>query len=142
MKALKIVGIVVLLYVGLVVGFESLLGYFQPSGDTTLVITTFDPDGTSQPRVVSQIDSDGQLYVAANHWPRAWYQRALENPNVRVAIGGQTRDHVAVPVTGVEHERVAAARPLGPIFRVLTGFPPRYFLRLDPREAGRDQLTE
>jgi hypothetical protein len=25
---------------------------------------------------------------------------------------------------------------LGPIFRVLTGFPPRYFLRLDPRETA------
>ena len=45
MKALKIVGIVLLVYVGIVVVFESLLGYFQPGGDYTMVITTTSADG-------------------------------------------------------------------------------------------------
>jgi hypothetical protein len=84
MKALRIVAIVALIYVGIVVAFESLIGYFQPAGGSTLVITTFDGDGTAHDRVLSRLESDGQLYVAANHWPRAWYNRALENPEVQV----------------------------------------------------------
>ncbi len=46
MKALKIVAIVVLVYVGIVVAFESVTGYFQPTDGSTLVITTFDGHGT------------------------------------------------------------------------------------------------
>jgi hypothetical protein len=40
-----------------------------------------------------------------------------------------------VPVVGEEHARVDADNRLGLGFRILTGFPPRYFLRLDPRAA-------
>ena len=133
MKALKIVAIVVLAYVGLVVAFESLIGYLQPTAGSTLVITTFDGDGTPHDRVVSRLESDGQLYVAANHWPRAWYNRALENSEVQVTLDGEKGDYRAVPVTGVEHDRVDGENSLGVVFRILTGFPPRYFVRLDPR---------
>ena len=133
MKALKIVAIGVLVYVGIVVAFESLIGYFQPRAGSTLVITTFDEDETPHDRVVSRLESNGQLYVAANHWPRAWYNRALENPEVMVTLAGEKGDYRAVPVTGVEHDRVAGENSLGLVFRVVTGFPPRYFLRLDPR---------
>ena len=132
MKALKIVVIVLLVYAGIVTAFESMIGYMQPEGDGTLVITTFDPDGTAHDRVVSKLDVEGELYVAANHWPRAWFRRALANPRVQATIGGEKRDYTAARIEGAEHERVSAARPLGPVFRVLTGFPPRYFLRLDP----------
>ncbi len=133
MKAVKIVVIVILGYVGIVIAFESLLGYFQPRADSTLLITTFDIEGTPHDRVVSRLESDGRLYVAANHWPRAWYNRALETPEVRVTLDGETRDYLAVPVTGVEHDRVNGENSHGVGFRILTGFPPRYFLRLDPR---------
>lgn len=133
MKALKIVGIAVLAYVGIVVAFESLIGYFQPTAGSILVITTFDRDGTPHDRVVSRLESDGQLYVAANHWPRAWYNRALKNPKVQVTLDGERSDYRAVPVTGAEHDRVDSEHSLGAMFRILTGFPPRYFVRLDPR---------
>jgi hypothetical protein len=133
MKALKIVAIALLVYAGVVTVFESLIGYMQPEGDGTLVITTFDPDGTAHDRVVSKLDVDGKLYVAANHWPRAWFDRALANPQVQATIGGEKRDYTAVRIVGAEHERVNTEKKLGPIFRVLTGFPPRYFVRLDPR---------
>ncbi len=133
MRALKIVAVVVVVYVGIVIAFESLLGYFQPTAGSTLVITTFDREGTPHERVVSRLESEGQLYVAANHWPRAWYNRALEKPEVRVTLDGETRDYRAVPVTGVEHDRVDGENSLGVAFRILTGFPPRYFVRLDPR---------
>ena len=133
MKALKIVAIVALVYLAIVVAFESLIGYFQPAGGTTLVITSFDGDGTPHDRVVSRLESDGQLYVAANHWPRAWYKRALENPDVQVTLEGVKGEYRAVPVTGVEQDRVDGQNSLGVIFRIVTGFPPRYFVRLDPR---------
>ena len=133
MKALKIVATVVLVYLGIVVAFESLIGYFQPADGSTLVITTFDADGSSHERVVSRLESDGQLYVAANHWPRAWYNRALQNPEVHVTQDGEKGDYRAVPVTGSEHDRVDTENSLGVVLRILTGFPPRYFVRLDPR---------
>ena len=133
MKAVKRIAILVLVYVGIVAAFESLIGYFQPADEATLVITTTAEDRTPNDRVLSRLESNGQLYVAANHWPRAWYKRALENPNVQVTLGGEKGDYLAVPVTGEEHDRVNSDNSLGIIFRVLTGFPPRYFVRLDPR---------
>ena len=133
MKALKIAAITAMVYVGIVVAFEFLIGYFQPTAGSTLVITTFDQDGTPYDRVVSRLESDGQLYVAANHWPRAWYSRALENPDVQVTLDGDKGAYRAVPVTGAEHDRVDNENSLGLVFRILTGFPPRYFVRLDPR---------
>jgi len=133
MKLVKIAVIVVLAYVGVVVAFESLIGFFQPAGGTTLVITTVGDDGTPHDRVVAKLTSNGHLYVAANHWPRAWYRRALANPNVQATIDGVKADYTAVPVTGAEHEQVDADNKLPFAFRILTGFPPRYFVRLDPR---------
>lgn len=133
MKALKIIAIAALIYVGIVAAFESLIGYLQPSSGAVLVITTFDADGTPHDRVVSRLESEGQLYVAANHWPRAWYNRALENPEVQITLDGQKSDRKAVPVTGAEHDRIGSEHSLPVFFRILTGFPPRYFVRLDPR---------
>jgi hypothetical protein len=133
MRAFKIVAIVIVVYVGIVAAFESLIGYFQPGNDSTLVITTFDGAGTPHDRVVSRLESDGQLYVAANHWPRAWYHRALENPEVQVTLEGEKGDYRAVPVAAAEHDRVDGENGLPLAFRFLTGFPPRYFVRLDPR---------
>ena len=133
MRALKIAAIAVLVYVGIVALFESLIGIFQPASGSTLVITTIDADGSDHDRVVTRLESGGQLYVAANHWPRAWYRRALENPDVRVTLEGTTSEHRAVPVAGAEHDRIDDEHGLPVFFRILTGFPPRYFLRLDPR---------
>jgi hypothetical protein len=132
MKAVRIIAIVVLVYVGIVVAFESMIGYFQPASGATIVITTIDGDGEAHDRVVSRLQSSEQLYVAANHWPRAWYERALENPAVRATFEGDEGDYRAVPVEGAEHERVGRDNPLPFFFRILTGFPPRTFLRLDP----------
>ncbi len=133
MKALKIVAIAVVVYAGTIVAFESLIGYFQPADGSTLVITTFDGEGIPHDRVLSRLESNSQLYVAANHWPRAWYDRALEKPEVHVTFDGEEGDYRAVPVTGVEHDRVAGENSLGVVLRILTGFPPRYFVRLDLR---------
>ena len=131
MKILKVISIgLIVVYIALVVLFESWLGYSQPSNQNSLVITTFD-DQVAKHRVLSAVNNDGKLYVSANHWPRSWYRQALSNPNVEVNYKGETNSYLAVPVEGKEHDKLKEehAHPL--TFRILTGFPPRYFLRLD-----------
>ncbi len=132
MKAVKLIAILAFVYVGIIVAFESMLGIFQPGGQGTVVITTIDEDGDTNDRVLAGLESDGQLYVAANHWPRAWYRQALENPSVQVTVDGERGPYLAVPVTDEEHDRVNRDNGTGIVFRILTGFPPRYFVRLDP----------
>ncbi|MCX2982622.1 DUF385 domain-containing protein [Halieaceae bacterium IMCC14734] len=132
MKIIKMVAILLLVYVGVVVTFESLLGYFQPANQGTLKITTQATDGTRSQRVLAQLETDGQLYIAANHWPRAWYREALANPRVEIENAAGQGIYIAVPLEGAEHDRINEANALGLGFRILTGFPPRYLLRLDP----------
>ena len=134
MKILRITLVsLVLVYIGSVVLFESWLGYSQPTNTNTLVITTLD---SNQPknRVLSAVNNDGKLYVSANHWPRDWYRKAKSNPNVEVLYKGEKNLYLAIPVEGEEHDKLMEehAHPL--TFRLLTGFPPRYFLRLDLKE--------
>ncbi|MFT7471334.1 MAG: hypothetical protein ACI8XU_001230 [Kiritimatiellia bacterium] len=131
-KLLKIAIILLVSYALLVVLFESSLGYFQPESASTLQIATIDANGTVNQRILARIDSAGQLYVAANHWPRAWYREALANPAVEVSLESGRGSYIAVPVERAEHYSVNAENSLGWMFRILTGFPPRYFLRLDP----------
>lgn len=133
MKILKIGLILVAVYVGVVVLFESLLGYFQPQGQTTLIITTLSEDGQTKDRVLQQISSNGQIYVAANHWPRAWYHQVLEQPDINATIAGEASDYRVSAVTEMEYGALMEefAHPIW--FRILTGFPPREFVRLDPR---------
>jgi len=134
MKIFKIVSISLLVfYVGLVVLFESWLGYSQPTNANSLVITTFD-SGVPKNRVLSAVNNEGKLYVSANHWPRAWYRQALSNPNVEVLYKGERNSYLVIPVEGEEHDRLMRehAHPL--TFRILTGFPPRYFIRLDLKD--------
>ena len=124
-----LIGIAVL-YVLVVVGFESMLGYTQPENRGTLVITTFD-DGEPHDRVVSRIHIDDELYVAVNHWPRLWYWQLLDEPVVRIRYGDTDDLFRAVPVEGDQAiQRVDDARPLSLQFRILTGFPPRHFVQL------------
>ena len=133
MKPLRVLVICFLVYAGIVIAFESLLGYFQPASETTLVITTMGEDGVSHDRVLARLESNDQLFVAANHWPRTWFDEALDNPNVQITLAGDTADYLAVPASEEEHARVNGENEHGLMFRILTGFPPRYFLRLDPR---------
>lgn len=142
MKAVKILAILALIYVGIVVAFESLIGYFQPQDQGTLTITTFDDDGTAHERVLSRLVSDGRLYVAANHWPRAWYRQALANPDVQVEMDGRKGAYRVVPVEEEEFDRVNSEHSLGPVVRFLTGFPPRRLVRLDPADDASAGLPE
>ena len=137
LRVIKIAGVVLVSYVLIVVAFESLIGYFQPEAPGTLVLTTVGEDGAAADRVLEALESDGRLYVAVNHWPRAWYRRVLANPGVQVTRDGGKRDYVAVPVADEEHARVDRDHPRPLAFLFVTGFPPRRIVRLDDVDAER-----
>ncbi|MBW2395851.1 MAG: nitroreductase family deazaflavin-dependent oxidoreductase, partial [Deltaproteobacteria bacterium] len=130
---LKRIAIGICVYVGIVVAFESLIGVFQPANEKTLVISTSDGDGNANDRVLARLESGGQLYVAANHWPRSWYRQALANPEVQVTLDGPKQPYRAVQASDEEHDRLGKEHDNGIMFRILTGFPPRKFVRLDPQ---------
>ena len=88
MKILKkILVILLLVYVGIVFIFESWLGYSQPQGEGMVTINTTNDEGIRTGRVVSLLKSGENLYIARNHWPKRWYDQALENPNIYVESG-------------------------------------------------------
>ena len=133
--ALLGLGVLFLAYVGSIVWFEAQLGMNQPQGSTSLVIAAFNDDNERHERVLRLEQIDGNNYIAANHWPRSWYRQARNNPNVEVKLPGTDNfePYLAVPLEGAEEERIREIYDFGFGFRFRTGFPPRYFLRLDPR---------
>jgi len=83
--------------------------------------------------VLSRPDSNGIIYVAANHWSRDRYKRALINPNVEAIIDEEKASYRVVPLDEEEQSLVNEENQLRLGLRVLTGFPPRYIVRLDPQ---------
>ena len=81
-RASKLLLIMLALYVLLVVLFESLLGFYQPQQSNTMVITTFEDDLQANDRVVERLEIEGEIFVAVNHWPRAWARRLRNNPDM------------------------------------------------------------
>ena len=138
-SAARILAIALLAYVGLVVLVESTLGFLQPNTGDTFTITTTNADGVATHRVLAQNFSGGNLYASANHWPRAWYHEALENPRVKATLDGVAADYVAVPVDDEEHRRVLPdiGNPIA--LKFLFGFAPQRFLRLDPVDAPHEE---
>jgi len=104
----------------------------EPPEAPFVAIENRDESGTHNV-VVAAVEVDGALYVSANHWPRRWYHRLVESPEVEVTRDGERASYRALPVDGAERERVLSEYTLPFIVRILTGFPPRAFLRLDPR---------
>ena len=141
MKIIRWLAIAITAYVALVAGFEGLVTFMGARhatrglapGETWVVVTTRDDDGSLKDAVVAGVESGGKLYVSANHWPRSWYQRARKYPDVEVTRNGEKSARRALPVEGEERARVLRDYSLPFALRLLTGFPPRAFLRLDPR---------
>jgi hypothetical protein len=138
---LKWIGVALGVYVALIVAFESLVLFMgkrqadrglRPD-ELWLALTTTDAQGPHV-TIVAGVEVDGQLYVSANHWPRGWYHRALAHPEVEVERAGKRGPYRAVPVEGPERARVVEQYRLPFPLRILSGFPPRSFLRLVPVE--------
>jgi hypothetical protein len=124
---------VLVAYAIVVAAFELNIGLRQPQSSITLVMHTLEDDGSTHRRVLGRIEEGDDLFVAVNHWPRAWYRQALENPEVRATVDGVTRDYRAVPVSLAKEQQLQQRFPLNFSTRVMTGFPPRHFLQLEPR---------
>ena len=133
-KIAKILLIVIVLYLLQIVLFESLLGFYQPEQGNTMLITTFEEDGEAHDRVVARLDREGEIFVAVNHWPRARARRLQRNPDIQMTYEGVTGDYTAVVLTGAAHEQGKIDFSVPFIFKFMTGFPPRYFVRLDPSQ--------
>ena len=132
MKVVKIVASVLVAYVAIVAAAVGAVAYFQPDMPGLVVLTTTDAEGEVYDRLLGRIEVDGVFYLSANAWPRRWYNRALANPEVELTVDGRRMAFTAVRVDKVERQRLLAY-PI-PLWRkVLAGFPPRRFLRLDPR---------
>ena len=132
MKAFKTASFALLAYVGIVILFESSLGYFQPRNENTLLLSMQDTSGQTHDRVLSPFELNDELYVAVNHWPRQWYKRLKANPSVTLVYQGESKQVLAVTVTETaELSQITEAYQLGFLFRLLTGFPPRAFVRLE-----------
>ncbi len=140
-KTVRRIGFAIAGYVVLVAAFATFVGWMgrrdaerglRPDG-AYVVLATRAADGSVRDTVVASVESGGQLYVAANHWSRAWYTRALANPELELTRNGTRTPVRAVPVVGDELSRIERDYTLPLALRVLTGFPPRRFLRLDPR---------
>lgn len=131
--SLIVVAVLVLAYIAQVVAFEVRLGVNQPENQSTIVIATYDAEGERSERVVRLVEIDGKPYIAANHWPRAWYQQALANPAIEVDFGDGFAPYTAVSLQGEEDAMVRQIYTVDFNFKFRTGFPPRYFMRLDPR---------
>lgn len=141
MRIARWLAIAVAVYVVIVIGLECLVMFMGARhaerglgpGETWVVITTTDAAGGAKDTVIAGVESEGKLYVSANHWPRGWYRRAIANPDVEITRAGEKSARRAVQVGGEERERVLRDYRLPFVLRLLTGFPPRSFLRLDPR---------
>ena len=138
MKFLKIIAIigVVAIAVGLIL--DGAVGHFQPEGDRTAVLRTFDEAGEPYERVLLLLDDDGQLWVESGHWFRGWYHQALADPNVVLIQDGQETPYVAVPVNTPEAvDEVTRLMGKGSDYRYWVGrtislYAPIKPLRLDP----------
>ena len=106
---------------------------FQPEMGDVVVLTFTDAEGESVRRVLSPIDDDGQLYLSANHWPRAWFRTVVANPDVQITRGGETRDYRVAEISGDELAEIEERHAHPFLVWVGMGFAPREFVRLDPR---------
>jgi hypothetical protein len=135
---LTALGIALVSYLGVVVAFESLVGCMGrrhanrgvQAGETWLSITAT-VEGEDRNVVVAGVESAGRMYVAANHWPRTWYHQVVANPEVWVTAQGRQAPYRAVRVSSEERSRIERDYRLPLVVRILSGFPPRAFLRLD-----------
>ena len=127
--------LLVLVYIGSVISYEVNLGRSQPMRGNSIIIATYDDENERHERVLSLRQMDGEKYVSANHWPRAWYRQALVNPNVEVKLAGADgfTNFKAAHLEDAEDERVRARFKPNIRAQLRMGFAPREYLRLDPR---------
>lgn len=76
-------------------------------------------------------DYNGKLYVASNHWVRRWYYAAIDKAEIEVERAGNVTRRTAVLIDGDEESEVSREYGQGLLLRIMCGFAPQRFLRLD-----------
>ncbi len=133
MLLLEIVLTIGLGYLLLLLLLEGVIWKVQPDMEGGLTLHV-DTGGTILKRKLYGLEYENKLYVSSNHWFRKWYHAILKNPQIEVERGGEAKPYTAVPIEGDEHMRIAKQYDMGFGLRLLCGFAPQRFLRLDPRE--------
>jgi len=143
MKIVRIVAILLGIYLVLGLMIDAAIGSFQPQGENTAVLRTFDKDGQPRETVLSLLDDNGQLWVESGHWFRGWYHRVMTNPNVELIRGGQATPYHAVLLNTPEAlDLVTKLMGKGKgaqywVGRTMLLFAPIKPVRLDPRAPSR-----
>ena len=119
-------------YLLLVLVGEAIVWRLQPSMDGGIVLRITTSDGAAIERTVYGHRFEGKLYVSSNHWFRRWYHAALARAEIEISQDGTFRPFTVTAVTGQERARVSASYKMGAL-RIVTGFAPSRFLRLDPK---------
>jgi hypothetical protein len=106
----KWLGIAVAAYVVLALALDAYVAATQPEfsseGVESVVLHSFDSDGTRHTTALAGFDDQGQLWVQSGHHFRGWYHRIKENPQVEVARnGGEPSPYTATPVETPEAEQ-------------------------------------
>ena len=119
-------------YIVLVLVAEVLIWCIQPKMDgigVTLIITR--DDGTCIVRNLAGFEYNNQIYVASNHWFRRWCKEALKSSGVEVIRGEVTSKFIVKKVSDEEHQRLSREYKMGIALRLICGFAPSRFLRLE-----------
>ena len=132
MTILETILIVIAGYFVLLLLLEAVVWKTQPSmeGGVTLLVYR---GGSVFTRKLYGFEYRDKLYVSSNHWFRQWYHAILKNPHVDVEHAGEVKPYTAVPIDGDERAEIAREYKMGFVLRLMCGFAPRRFLRLDPR---------
>ena len=108
----------------------------------SVVLRTFDPDGTAHDKRLIVIDDGGTLWIQSGHWFRGWYYRLVRNPQVELIWKGEVRPYRAVPIDTSESEgrlRELIKKRVGSVrfyaIRTLLLFADIKPVRLDPVDA-------
>jgi len=135
MQVLEIAFWLVGVYAILLLLLELVIWKVQPSmeNEVTLFVNN---DNSVAARKLYGFELDGSLYVSSNHWFRKWYYAVIENPFVDVERSGEIKSYKAIPLEGKERERIANAYQMNLLLRLMCGFAPRHFLRLDLHGVG------
>ncbi len=144
-RVVRLAAIVGIGFVVLALALDGMIGLRQPelnAGDTAEgVLRVFDAEGEPvEKRLAVVEDADGNVWVQSGHHFRGWYHALLENPEVELDRGGETRKYTAVPVDTPESEALVKGllrERAGPvrfaIIRTVLLFADVKPVRLDPR---------
>ena len=131
MAIFEILVVVFVVYVTLLLLLEFVAWKLQPDMEDCVVLHFLKADKPDS-RKLYGFDHKNKLYVSSNHWFRQWYNAVLENPTINVERDGGRESYTAISVEGDELAEISRAYKLGFIIRLMSGFAPRRFLRLDP----------